>query len=51
MLLILDVFLILARDNHENGQRWPVMGDLGEVTDLAVQKPDTSLALFAGISN
>jgi hypothetical protein len=26
-------------------------GDLGEVTDLVVQKPQTSLAVFAGISN
>ena len=31
--------------------QWTVSGDLGEVTDLAVQKPDTSLALFADISN
>jgi len=29
----------------------PISGEIGEVTDLAVQKPGTSLVVFASISN
>jgi len=43
------IFISYCKVTH--ALKYLVCGDLGKVTNVAVQKPDTSLALFAGISN